>query len=123
MSERIKVLYVDDEPINLMLFEHMFQDKYDTKIADSGWDGLEALHNDQRIQIVISDMRMPGMNGLEFIAQAKEMYPHILFYILTGFDITDEIASALKNGLIDRYFQKPFKMNEIEKAMNEAFKV
>lgn len=123
MSEKIKILYVDDEPINLMLFEHTFQAKYDTKTAKSGWDGLEELHNDSEIKIVISDMRMPGMNGLEFITQAKEMYPHILFYILTGYDISDEIANALKNGLINRYFQKPFKMKEIDKAISEAFNI
>jgi len=123
MREKIKILYVDDEPINLMLFEHTFQAKYETKIASSGWDGLEELHNDSGIKIVISDMRMPGMNGLEFITQAKEMYPHILFYILTGYDISEEIAAALKDGLIHKYFQKPFKMVEIDKAISEAFSI
>ena len=117
----IKILYVDDEPVNLMLFEHMFEHKYEIKTADSGWDGLEVLHNDPGIQIVLSDMRMPGMNGLEFIVQAKEMYPHILFYMLTGFDLTDDIQRALNNGVIDRYFQKPFKKEEIDRAISEAF--
>ncbi len=111
--EKTKILYVDDEAINLMLFKINLQKKYEVLTAENGMNGLEVLSVDKDISIVFSDMRMPEMNGIEFISKAKELYPEINFYILTGFEITSEISKALDNGLIDKYFQKPFNMNLI----------
>ena len=56
---------------------------------------------------------------MEFIKIAKGEFPHIRFYILTGFDITEEIADALNEKLILKYFRKPFRMNEIESTIME----
>jgi response regulator RpfG family c-di-GMP phosphodiesterase len=122
MNEMIKVLYVDDEPINLMLFKTMLRKKYDIITAESGFNGLEELSLNPDIKIVISDMKMPGMNGLEFIKAAKKKYPNIVFCILTGYEITDEIMQALETSLIYQYFQKPFKVLEIEDAIKGALK-
>lgn len=115
-----KILYVDDEQINLKLFEINFSEKYDVLIADNGIKGLEMLEDNPDVLVVISDMKMPKMNGLEFIKKAKEKYLDIKFYILTGFEITDEIQNALNNGLIIKYFRKPFDLNEIESSINEV---
>jgi len=117
----ITLLYVDDEPLNLSLFEINFRKKFKVLTADSGFDGLQRLKANPEIGVVISDMKMPGMNGIEFIRAAKEVYAHIRFYILTGFDITDEIAQALDEQLILRYFRKPFNMREIEESIHEGF--
>lgn len=122
MDQIIKVLYVDDEPINLMLFKTMLRKKYDIITAESGFKGLEELSNNPDIRIVISDMKMPGMNGLEFIKKAKEQFPNVIFCILTGYEITDEIMLALEANLIYQYFQKPFKVVEIENAIKGAVK-
>ena len=122
MNGMIKLLYVDDEPINLMLFKTMLRKKYDIVTADSGFSGLEELLINTDIRIVISDMKMPGMNGLEFIKKAKEKFPHVIFCILTGYEITDEIMLALESNLIYQYFQKPFKVIEIENAIKGAVK-
>jgi len=113
----ITVLYVDDEPINLMLFKTMLEKKYKIITSESGSGGLDELTANTDINIVISDMRMPNMNGLEFIKVAKEKYPNIIFCILTGYEITDEILLALDNKLIHKYFQKPFNMIEIDNAI------
>jgi len=114
-----KILYVDDEHINLFLFEQMFRKSFIVVTADSGYRGLEIIKNDPEIKVIISDMRMNGMNGLEFVKTAKETYPHLLFYILTGYEITPEIKNALETGMIIRYFQKPFNKKEIEKHISE----
>lgn len=119
MNNKIKLLYVDDEPINIYLFSRMFGKKYEVKEADSGFKGLEILKENSDIRVVISDMQMPVMNGLEFIAQAKSLYPKIHFCILTGYEITDQIKESIATGLILKYFQKPFKMSEIDKAIEE----
>lgn len=110
---KFKILYVDDEAINLMLFKINLQKKYEVLTAENGINALEILSVEKDISIVFSDMRMPEMNGIEFITRAKDLYPEINFYILTGFEITSEISKAMDNGLIDKYFQKPFNINLI----------
>ena len=116
MRAKYKILYVDDEPLNLMLFSRMFNATYDVVTAESGIEGLEILKENQ-MDVVLSDMKMPRMNGLEFIEKAKVQYPGILYYILTGFEITREIKAALNENLIDKYFQKPFDMHEIHECI------
>ncbi len=120
MSSKPKILYVDDEFLNLQLFEINLRTKYHVLTAESATKGLEILDNNKDIVVVISDMKMPIMNGLEFIAIAKEKYPSISYYILTGYDITDEIQEALNKGLILKYFRKPFDINEIDRSITEA---
>ena len=120
MGCRIKILYVDDEPINLQLFEINFSDNYQVLIADNGFSGLDVLDKNPDILIVISDMKMPNMNGLEFITKAKNNFPDKRFYLLTGFEITEEIKAALETGLILKYFRKPYSKNEIERAIKEV---
>jgi len=120
MNNHIKILYVDDESINLMLFKANFKNKFNVITAESGLLGLDKLKENPEIAVVISDMKMPGMNGLEFIRLAKLDFPNISFYILTGFDITDEISEALDEKLIHKYFRKPFNIKEIELSILEA---
>ncbi|HAN79673.1 MAG TPA: response regulator [Bacteroidales bacterium] len=119
---KIKVLYVDDEPINLKIFELYYSKKYEIITAGNGNEGLTMLEIEPGVAIVISDMSMPGMSGIEFIKKAKEKYPTKKFYILTGFDITDEIKEALDTGLILKYFNKPFDVKEIESVIEDALK-
>jgi response regulator RpfG family c-di-GMP phosphodiesterase len=122
MSEKTTLLYVDDEPINLLLFEINFKHNYNVIIAGSGIEGLEKLQSNPDIMVVVSDMKMPGMNGIEFIKAANEKFPHILYFIYTGYDITKEIADALDEKLIIKYFSKPFNMKEIDKSIGEYIK-
>ena len=120
MSENKTILYVDDEQTNLMLFKINFQKKFKVLTGLSGFEGLEILRQNPEISVVISDMKMPGMNGIEFIKKAKVEFPNVIFYILTGFDITPEIEEALKCNLIHKYYSKPFKISEIEEAIHQA---
>ena len=123
MSSNIKVLYIDDESINLMLFKANFKKKFDVITGESGSEGLLLLKNNPDTKVVISDMKMPGMSGIEFIRKAKKDFPNVSFYILTGFDITDEISQALEEQLIHKYFKKPFNINEIELAIINEVKL
>ncbi len=120
MNELKTLLYVDDEPINLKLFAINFKNKFHVISAGSGFEGLSLLQSTPETHIVISDMKMPGMNGIEFIRKAKKDFPDVLFFILTGFDITEEIADALNERIIFKYFRKPFNMKEIELSIQEA---
>lgn len=120
MNKKHKILYVDDELINLQLFKINFSKKYEVFMAEDGFKGLEALDENPEIAVVVSDMRMPAMNGLEFIKKAKEKHPHICFYILTGYEITSEIMEAINSQLIQKYFMKPFSLKEVDIAISEA---
>ncbi|MBP1668749.1 MAG: response regulator [Bacteroidetes bacterium] len=122
MNQTPALLYVDDEPLNLTLFEINFRKKYTVRTALSGEKGLEILRSEPSIAVVITDMKMPGMNGIEFIRKAKENFPEIVFFILTGYEITGEIIQALEEKLIHKYFKKPFLMKEMETAILEVLK-
>jgi len=119
MAEKINILYVDDEQLNLQLFLMLFEKKYNIITANSGDDGLNKLKKNN-VSIVISDMKMPGMNGIEFIKKAKTEYKQIKYFILTGFEITNEISKALEENLICSYFKKPLVPTDLEKKINEV---
>jgi response regulator RpfG family c-di-GMP phosphodiesterase len=117
----LTILYVDDEDTNLFIFNLTFGKKYTVHTAIGPEEGFEKLKEfGQDIQVVISDMRMPAMNGTEFIRKAKVNYPYLLYYILTGFDYNEEIEKALEENLIQACFTKPFEMEEIEAAIFQA---
>lgn len=123
-SKKISILYVDDEQINLELFNIVFRSAYNVIIAESAEAGLKILFADPEIKIVISDMKMPVMDGIQFIKEAKKRFKHIVYYILTGYEITDEIKDAIENKLINKYFKKPFNKTELLlelKTVSEMF--
>jgi two-component system response regulator (stage 0 sporulation protein F) len=120
MENKITILYIDDEPINLMLFERVFKRKYIVITAVSGGEGIDIMRSNNQISAVISDMKMPGMNGIEFIRKAKSEFPQKCFFILTGYSITEEIANALSNSLIVKSFKKPFNIGEIEAELDKC---
>ncbi len=120
-TKEIAILYVDDEEVNLFLFRTNFEASYPVFTAISGEDGLNELadHSD-KIIVVISDMRMPGMSGIEFIRKARKKYSNIVYFILTGYACNEEIEEALEQRVIHQWFSKPFDMEKIEEAIQEA---
>lgn len=122
-KKSITVLYVDDEDLNLFLFEKGFESIYNIITARSGQEGLEKLNEyGDEIMVVISDMRMPQINGVEFITQAKSKYTNIAYFILTAFDYNEEIDMAIQDKIIHRFFTKPFDIKEIELAIETTIK-
>jgi response regulator RpfG family c-di-GMP phosphodiesterase len=121
--QNITILYVDDEQTNLILFEYSFKGIFNVITAVSGPEGLDKLEDyKDDIIVVISDMRMPKMNGIQFIKEARKKFNNIAYFILTAFDYNDEIDEALKGNVIHKFFTKPFKINEIKNAVMGAVK-
>jgi|ERR1035437_4975817 YesN/AraC family two-component response regulator len=120
MDQKYSILYIDDEPLNVMLFEINFRKSYKVITAQSGYEGLEKLNTNKDIRIVLTDMKMPGMNGVEFISEAKKDFPDLTYFILTGYDIIHEIAEALQSNMVKKYFCKPFNVPEIKKAIEDV---
>ncbi|MEZ5105715.1 MAG: response regulator [Draconibacterium sp.] len=111
--DKVKILYVDDEPVNLKLFEVILQKKYHVLTASDGFEGLKVVNQNNDIKVILSDMKMPNMSGIQFIYKAVELSPDSYYYVLTGFDVSDEISDAINRGIIKKYFRKPFNINEI----------
>lgn len=120
MNEKKTILYVDDEPLNLMLFEVNFKRNFNVITSLSGFDALEKLNKNPEISIVVSDMKMPKMNGIEFITHAKKSFSDVYYFILTGLDESKEIIEAIDNKLIKNYFCKPINMKIIEQQITEV---
>lgn len=115
---KLKILYVDDEVINLMLFEANLEKEFDVVTALDGLKGLQKINEIEDIKVIFSDMKMPRMNGIEFLKQAKSKIPDVPCFIITGFEITDEIQHALDNKLIVKYLKKPFNMRKITEEIH-----
>jgi two-component system response regulator (stage 0 sporulation protein F) len=116
----VVVLYVDDESTNLYLFKEVFRRKFTVVTALSGQEALRVLEEKNEINVVISDMRMPEMNGLEFIRLAHEKYKNIKYALLTGLELMPEMQEALDSQLIFAYFAKPFNRLELEVSIRSA---
>ena len=123
MSEAIAsptLLFVDDEPGILSSLRRLFRPHgYRIFIAEGGAAGLEILEKEQ-IDLVISDMRMPEMDGAAFLKEVRNRWPKVMRILLTGYaDITSTVA-AINQGEIYRYISKPWDDNEIVTIVREA---
>ena len=114
----ISILYIDDEPINIQLFEINFRKFYTVYSAISGKEALEIIQNTP-IDFLISDYRMPEMDGMELIEEVKKIKPDIKCYLLSAYPET-EIRNYLgNNNLLDGFIAKPWKKEEILKIIQE----
>lgn len=120
MNSDLKILYVDDESINLFIFKKLMGRKYTVLTAECGEDALHCLEQDASIQVVVSDMKMPGMSGLDFIKLAHQKYDHIKYFMLSGYSLDEETKAALDSGLILDYWTKPTKFEAIDEAIRRA---
>lgn len=123
MSEAVAsptLLFVDDEPGILSALRRLFRPHgYRIFIAESGAAGLQILEK-ETIDLVISDMRMPEMDGATFLKQVRSRWPQVMRVLLTGYaDITSTVA-AINEGEIYRYVAKPWDDNEIVTIVREA---
>jgi len=106
------VLIVDDDSGVLSALKRVLMDESLTiYTAESGVEGLEILR-DHPVKLVISDERMPGMAGSEFIAAVRKLFPNTVRIMLTGHADVDAAMKAINSGEIYRFFAKPW--NEIE---------
>ena len=114
------LLFVDDEPGILSALRRLFRPHgYRIFIAESGAAGLEILAKES-VDLVISDMRMPEMDGAAFLKEVRNRWPQVMRILLTGYaDITSTVA-AINQGEIYRYVAKPWDDNEIITIVREA---
>jgi response regulator RpfG family c-di-GMP phosphodiesterase len=120
--DRLKVLCVDDE-INVLegLALHL-QRTYDMTIATSGQEGLEALAKKGPFAVVMSDMRMPMMDGATFLGRVRELAPDTTRMLFTGYTDVNAAIEAVNKGQIFRFLTKPCPPAELRMAFDAAVK-
>lgn len=115
------VLYVDDEPINLRVFEANFRSRFRTVTCKSGQEALALLtQRAQEVAVVISDQRMPGMSGVEFLEQARSVAPDVRRMLITAYSDMQAVMDAVNRGQVVRYFVKPWSKDELGAAIEDA---
>ena len=116
-----KLLFVDDEKSILRSLQREFIDSpYEIYLAESGKEGLEVMEKTS-IDILISDYKMPGMDGMELLKIVKSLYPSVYRIILSGYIGQQAILRALTSGLATIYISKPWVTEELQDKMKHLF--
>lgn len=121
MSEpRNTVLLVDDEPRVLSGLRRRLMTDFDIVTAERGREALEMVANDPSIAVVVADMQMPEMNGVELLKQLKETRPEIRRLMLTGNSDQETAVAAINEGEVLRFMRKPCDADELKAAIRQA---
>ncbi|MDD3353187.1 HD domain-containing phosphohydrolase [Zoogloea sp.] len=114
------LLCVDDEANILSSLRRLFRPHgYTVLIASGGAEGLEILDR-EKVDLIISDMRMPGMDGATFLTEARKRHPDVVRLLLTGYADMESTIAAINAGQIARYISKPWNDQEVVLTVREA---
>jgi YesN/AraC family two-component response regulator len=122
MVEFIKVLYVEDEPMISDQISMILEDEVDEIfVAKNGAEGLEIFkeHKDD-IDLVITDIQMPKLNGIEMIKEIKKIVPSKPVIITTAFTESEYLVEAIKLG-VDKFLQKPIDLHELIETISKVY--
>ena len=114
-----RILIVEDSSdIRFIIQEILKRKGYTTVEAENGLQALEVLERDSRIDLIISDVRMAKMNGLELLGELKERFPHIPAIILSVHTVPEWIDEAMQKGAVS-YLTKPFTPDQLLSAVEQ----
>jgi len=117
-SPSARILIVDDEPEITSILYDLFADQYDCTTAGSAEEALEQLAR-KDFELVISDITMPGMNGLDMIPHVHSMRPNTVVVMISGMQTVESAIGALRLGSFD-YVMKPFDLRQVEAVVKRA---
>jgi DNA-binding NtrC family response regulator len=114
-----KILVVDDEDIvRTSCSRTLSPEGYDVRLAKNGAEGLK-MASEERFDLVLTDLKMPDMDGIEVLRIIKEQWPETAVIIVTGYQTVDTAVKAIKLGAYD-YIEKPFTPDALITAVREA---
>jgi DNA-binding NtrC family response regulator len=120
MKNHAKILIVDDEKIALKNLEHvMKKEGYEVVATQSGQNALKLL-DEQRFDVVLTDLRMEKVDGMQILKRCHELYSDTEVIMITGYATLESAVKAMKHGAF-YYIAKPFKLDEVRKVVREAF--
>lgn len=117
------ILIVDDEINNLQLLKRTFRGSYNILTASNGYEALDVVAKEgDGISLIVSDQKMPEMEGTEFLKRVNETHPNIVKILLTGHQDSDIIVSAINDCQLYQYILKPFDPEELKVSVNNGLK-
>ena len=117
-----KILAVDDDPSIRMLLEHLLKDNYEVESKEDGYDALLYMQEGNVPDMIISDLTMPKMNGMEFIdnVRCSNFFNDIPLIVLSAKENSKERIECLRRGA-DDYLVKPFNPEELKLRISNIF--
>jgi serine phosphatase RsbU (regulator of sigma subunit)/CheY-like chemotaxis protein len=119
-GSKLKLMVVDDEPDNLDLLYRTFRRDFQVYKADSALSALEVLDEQGEMAVIISDQRMPEMNGTEFLGKTVERFPDTIRILLTGYTDVEDLVEAINSGQVFKYITKPWNPEDLKLVINQA---
>lgn len=119
---QIGVLYVDDELNNLNSFKAAFRRYFNIYTAQSAKEGRKVLEAEE-IGVIITDQRMPGETGIEFLESILPTYPDTIRILLTGFSDINAVMGAINRGQVYKYLVKPWQDDELKMYIQNALEL
>ena len=117
--QKARILFVDDEERIINLLRVMFRSTYEVFTASGGAQALEILQK-ERIDVIVSDQRMPGMTGVQLLAKVCQQWPQTVRVLLTGYADQEAILGSINDGQIFRYVTKPWDQDAFRATLADA---
>ena len=118
-KKKYELLLVDDELANLQKLQRTFMGEYAVHLARSGEEALQILQK-APIDAIITDQKMPGMTGIEFLELSQKTYPNLVRIVLTGFTEVEDLIAAINTGKVHRYITKPWEPEDVRLALQDS---
>ncbi|MBW4645897.1 MAG: SpoIIE family protein phosphatase [Goleter apudmare HA4340-LM2] len=118
--EKLKLMVVDDELDNLDLLYRTFRRDFKVYQANHARSALEILEKEGEMAVIISDQRMPEMNGTEFLSRTVERFPDTIRILLTGFTDVEDLVDAINSGQVFKYITKPWNPERLKTLVEQA---
>ncbi len=118
-STKHSILVVDDEPEILYSLRGLLRMEFAVHTAESGREAIQILQQ-QPVQVVMSDQRMPEMTGVELLNQVQGEYPDAIRMVFTGYSDIKAVIDAINQGRIFRYITKPWDPDELRAVLHQA---
>ena len=121
-AKQEQILFVDDEPNILNAFKRQLQGDFNVICAEGGQAALDMLKSHSDIAVIVSDMRMPGIDGIKVLTAYKQNAPDTIRILLTGYTDLDSAIEAINTGNIFRFLTKPCNIDLLKNTLNEAIR-
>lgn len=122
ISQKINVLYIDDEENNLNAFKAVFRREFNVFVAESAKEGLKII-DENEIEVILSDQRMPEMTGVEFFESILENHADAMRILVTGYSDINTVIEAINKGQVYRYVAKPWCNEDLSILIKQAYEV
>ena len=118
-----RVLIVDDEPALVETLEGLLEDHFDVITASGGRDALRQLEAGDIVDVIVTDQRMPGMLGVDFLEEASKRLPDTIRMVVTAYADVEPIIDAINRGAAYRFLSKPYNADELRAAITEGMQL